>query len=215
MWRACVPLDWMFLWTRGPRTNFPSIRTGCPSPAFQRTNTASFPDPHLAFLYCKWQEAGSGNEAHIIWCNNALRTSMCVSAKVKFLLKSNQLLMHTVCDRRLGLLFKWVWFWVLSSSIKVVYTYQCQWRSCNTLLVSSRQFCALPSDEERQQLLSMWEVCHFEGSVLTSLACNIHCLHGSSSQLLQAREVSFPTSLPANTNLRPNPAHYRAPSEWA
>ena len=94
-------------------------------------------------------------------------------------------------------------------------TYQRQWKSCNALPVSSRQLCPLPSDEERQRLLSMWEACHFESNTSPSHACNAHCPHGSFVQSYGVHDLPLPTSLQANANLRPNAAHSRAPSEWA
>ena len=75
------------------------------------------------------------------------------------------------------------WQTIIYSPIKQVDTYQWQWKSCNVLLVSSRQLCALPSDEEHRRLLSMWEACHFASSKSASRACNGQCLHGNSCRL--------------------------------
>ena len=61
----------------------------------------------------------------------------------------------------------------------------------------------------------MWEVWHFEGSYSASHACNVHGLHGSFVQSYGVRDLPAPTSLQANTNLRPNPAHLKVPLEWA
>ena len=94
-------------------------------------------------------------------------------------------------------------------------TYQWQWRNCNAVFESSRQLRAFPSNIGHQQLLSTWEVWHFEASDPTFRACNVQCPHGSSSRLLQVHELLFPILLQADANPLPNPAHWRVFSEWA
>ena len=57
----------------------------------------------------------------------------------------------------------------------------------------------------------MWNAWHFEASEPTSPSRTVHCVHDTPPQLLHEP----PNLLQANTNLQPNPAHLRAPSEWA
>ena len=105
--------------------------------------------------------------------------------------------------------------WVFSLRILELDTYQWQWRNCNAVFESSRQLRAFPSNIGHQQLLSTWEVWHFEASDPTFRACNVQCPHGSSSRLLQVHELLFPILLQADANPLPNPAHWRVFSEWA